>query len=58
MRWAPRSKSPPLRLNARPRLCLKVAVEDAQKEELPLKDLDELSCGDDMRLARSVGLFS
>ena len=39
-------------------LCLKVAVEDAQNKELPLKDLDELSGGDDMRLARSVGLFS
>lgn len=39
-------------------LCLKVAVEDAQNKELPLKDLDELSSGDDMRLARSVGFFN
>jgi DNA-directed RNA polymerase subunit beta len=39
-------------------LCLKVAVEDASNKELPLKDLDELSGGDDMRLARSVGFFS
>ena len=39
-------------------LCLKVAVEDTNNKELPLKDLDELSGGDDMRLARSVGLFS
>jgi DNA-directed RNA polymerase subunit beta len=39
-------------------LCLKVAVEDPQNKELPLKDLDELSGGDDMRLARSVGFFS
>jgi DNA-directed RNA polymerase subunit beta len=39
-------------------LCLKVAVEDAANKELPLKDLDELSGGDDMRLARSVGFFS
>ena len=39
-------------------LCLKVGVEDAQNKEIPLKDLDELSGGDDMRLARSVGLFS
>ncbi|WP_025229227.1 DNA-directed RNA polymerase subunit beta [Fimbriimonas ginsengisoli] len=39
-------------------LCLKVAVEDAQNKELPLKDLDELTGGDDMRLARSVGFFS
>ena len=39
-------------------LCLKVAVEDANNKELPLKDLDELSGGDDMRLARSVGFFS
>jgi DNA-directed RNA polymerase subunit beta len=39
-------------------LCLKVAVEDAANKELPLKDLDELSGGDDTRLARSVGFFS
>ena len=39
-------------------LCLKVAVEDAGNKELPLKDLDELSGGDDMRLARSVGFFN
>ena len=39
-------------------LCLKVAVEDAHNKELPLKDLDELTGGDDMRLARSVGFFN
>jgi len=39
-------------------LCLKVAVEDAGNKELPLKDLDELTGGDDMRLARSVGFFN
>ena len=39
-------------------LCLKVAVEDANSKELPLKDLDELGGGDDMRLARSVGFFN
>jgi len=39
-------------------LCLKVAVEDANNKELPLKDLDELTGGDDMRLARSVGFFN
>ncbi len=39
-------------------LCLKVAVEDANNKELPLKDLDELGGGDDARLARSVGFFS
>ncbi|HWD39272.1 MAG TPA: DNA-directed RNA polymerase subunit beta [Fimbriimonas sp.] len=39
-------------------LCLKVAVEDAGNKELPLKDLDELSGGDDIRLARSVGFFN
>jgi DNA-directed RNA polymerase subunit beta len=39
-------------------LCLKVAVEDVANKELPLKDLDELSGGDDMRLARSVGFFN
>ena len=39
-------------------LCLKVAVEDVNNKELPLKDLDELSGGDDMRLARSVGFFN
>jgi DNA-directed RNA polymerase subunit beta len=39
-------------------LCLKVSVEDANNKELPLKDLDELTGGDDMRLARSVGFFN
>jgi DNA-directed RNA polymerase subunit beta len=39
-------------------LCLKVAVEDIGNKELSLKDLDELSGGDDMRLARSVGFFN
>ena len=39
-------------------LCLKVSVEDADNKEIPLKDLDELSSGDDMRLARSVGFFN
>ncbi len=39
-------------------LCLKVTVEDRNNKELPLKDLDELSMGDDVRLARSVGFFS
>lgn len=39
-------------------LCLKVSVEDVNSKELPLKDLDELSGGDDLRLARSVGFFN
>jgi DNA-directed RNA polymerase subunit beta len=39
-------------------LCLKVSVEDASNKEIPLKDLDELSGGDDARLARSVGFFN
>ncbi len=39
-------------------LCLKVSVEDAQNKELTLKDLDELTGGDDVRLARSVGFFN
>jgi DNA-directed RNA polymerase subunit beta len=39
-------------------LGLKVSVEDAQNKELPLKDLDELSGGEDMRLARSGGFFN
>ncbi len=39
-------------------LCLKVTVEDAHNKELPLKDLDELASGEDMRLARSVGFFN
>jgi DNA-directed RNA polymerase subunit beta len=39
-------------------LCLRVTVEDAKNKELPLKDLDELAGGDDMRLARSVGFFN
>jgi len=39
-------------------LCLKVAVEDKTNKELSLKDLDELTGGDDVRLARSVGFFN
>ncbi len=39
-------------------LCLKVSVEDLANKEIPLKDLDELSGGDDTRLARSVGFFN
>ena len=39
-------------------LGLKVSVEDANNKELPLKDLDELGGGEDMRLARSVGFFN
>ncbi len=39
-------------------LCLKVSVEDVANKEIPLKDLDELGGGDDMRLARSVGFFN
>jgi DNA-directed RNA polymerase subunit beta len=39
-------------------LCLKVSVEDQQNRELTLKDLDELTGGDDVRLARSVGFFN
>lgn len=39
-------------------LCLKVNVEDKQNKELTLKDLDELTGGDDVRLARSVGFFN
>jgi DNA-directed RNA polymerase subunit beta len=39
-------------------LGLKVSVEDVNNKELPLRDLDELSGGDDMRLARSVGFFN
>jgi DNA-directed RNA polymerase subunit beta len=39
-------------------LCLKVAVEDHNNRELTLKDLDELTGGDDVRLARSVGFFN
>ena len=39
-------------------LCLKVGVEDVHNKELPLKDLDDLGGGDDMRLARSVGFFN
>jgi DNA-directed RNA polymerase subunit beta len=38
--------------------CLRVTVEDINNKELPLKDLDELGSGDDMRLARSVGFFN
>ena len=39
-------------------LCLRVTVEDKNNKELPLKELDELGSGDDMRLARSVGFFN
>ena len=39
-------------------LCLKVSVEDKQNKELSLKDLDELTGSDDVRLARSVGFFN
>jgi DNA-directed RNA polymerase subunit beta len=39
-------------------LCLKVTVEDKQNKELSLKDLDELTGNDDVRLARSVGFFN
>ncbi len=39
-------------------LGLKVSVEDANNKELPLRELDELTGGDDMRLARSVGFFN
>ncbi|QYK53535.1 MAG: DNA-directed RNA polymerase subunit beta [Fimbriimonadaceae bacterium] len=39
-------------------LCLKVAVEDKSNKELSLKDLDELTGNDDVRLARSVGFFN
>ncbi len=39
-------------------LCLKVSVEDPNNKELTLKDLDELSSGDDVRLSRSVGFFN
>jgi len=39
-------------------LCLKVSVEDLQNKEIPLKDLEELGGGDDLRLARSVGFFN
>lgn len=39
-------------------LCLKVAVEDKANKELSLKDLDELTGNDDVRLARSVGFFN
>ncbi|MBI5707741.1 MAG: DNA-directed RNA polymerase subunit beta [Armatimonadetes bacterium] len=39
-------------------LCLKVTVEDKANKELPLKDLDELGSGEDVRLARSVGFFN
>ncbi|MBX7132841.1 MAG: DNA-directed RNA polymerase subunit beta [Fimbriimonadaceae bacterium] len=39
-------------------LCLKVAVEDAANKEIQLKDLDELTGGDDVRLAKSVGFFN
>jgi DNA-directed RNA polymerase subunit beta len=38
-------------------LCLKVVVEDASNREVNLRDLDEHSPGDDMKLARSVGFF-
>ncbi len=39
-------------------LCLKVGVEDKANKELSLKDLDELTGNDDVRLARSVGFFN
>ncbi len=39
-------------------LCLKVTVEDKANKELSLKDLDELTGNDDVRLARSVGFFN
>jgi DNA-directed RNA polymerase subunit beta len=39
-------------------LCLKVSVEDANAKELTFKDLEELTSGDDVRLARSVGFFT
>lgn len=38
-------------------LCLKVVVEDTNNREINLKDLDDGSGSDDMRLARSVGFF-
>ncbi len=39
-------------------LCMKVSVEDSNNNELPLRDLDELSGSDDIKLARSVGFFN
>ena len=39
-------------------LCLRVTVEDKGNKELSLKDLDELTGNDDVRLARSVGFFN
>ncbi|MCH7902962.1 MAG: DNA-directed RNA polymerase subunit beta [Armatimonadetes bacterium] len=39
-------------------LCLKVTIEDDRNRVLTLKDLDELTGSDDVRLARSVGFFS
>lgn len=39
-------------------LCLRVTVEDKANKALSLKDLDELSGNDDVRLARSVGFFN
>lgn len=39
-------------------LGLKVAVEDQTKKEIPLRDLDELTSGEDIRLARAVGFFN
>jgi DNA-directed RNA polymerase subunit beta len=39
-------------------LCLKVSVEDRNNRELTLRDLDELTGSDDVRLARSVGFFN
>ncbi|MCW5947211.1 MAG: DNA-directed RNA polymerase subunit beta [Fimbriimonadales bacterium] len=38
-------------------LGLRVTVEDANNREISLRDLDEHSQGDDMKLARSVGFF-
>ncbi len=39
-------------------LCLRVSVEDQNNKELTLKDLDELSPGDDVRLAKTAGFFN
>lgn len=39
-------------------LCLKVSVEDSSNKELSLRDLEELSAGDDVRLAKGFGFFN
>ncbi|MCW5943819.1 MAG: DNA-directed RNA polymerase subunit beta [Fimbriimonadaceae bacterium] len=39
-------------------LGLKVSVEDSKGKEIPLKEIGELTGGDDMRIARSVGFFN